>query len=96
MKLKLNFKQIIEAWIIAGHPTPGQKELAEKRGKICDECPSKQVLTEKIKIGTYCGECGCPIGKKIFTNEFNPCPLEKWKEVDRPYFPESKSTKTLF
>ena len=37
----MNFKEIIEAWIIAGNPTYAQKELAEKRGTICDDCPSK-------------------------------------------------------
>ena len=60
-----NFKQIIEAWIIAGNPTPAQKELAEARGKICDECPSKKRMFKEKQWGEYCGECGCPIGKKI-------------------------------
>ena len=40
-----NFKEIIEAWIIAGNPTDAQRELAEARGKICDECPSKKHLS---------------------------------------------------
>lgn len=89
----LNFKQIIEAWIIAGEPTEAQRELAEGRGAICDECPSKV----KSTLWDYkCNECGCPIGKKIFTNEYNPCPLKKWKDIDESYFPNTKKNKTLF
>jgi hypothetical protein len=91
-----NFKQIIEAWIIAGNPTPTQRELAEARGKICDECPSKKRMFKEKQWGEYCGECGCPIGKKIFTNDFNPCPLKKWEEVDDKYYPNTKKKKTLF
>jgi hypothetical protein len=90
----MNFKQIIEAWIIAGQPTEAQQELAEKRGKICDECPSKKILFEKLKSGAYCSECGCPIAKKIFTNDLNPCPLKKWEEVDAPFF-KKKENRTM-
>jgi len=91
----MNFKEIIEAWIIAGNPTYAQKELAEKRGTICDDCPSK-IFTLPGKRGAVCKECGCPIAKKIFTNSFNPCDLKKWKDVDIHYFPKEKDIKTLF
>lgn len=84
----MNIKEIIEAWMIAHNPTDKQKELAEKRGEICATCPSKQT---KLKV-TICKECGCPIGKKVFTNSYNPCPLEKWGDIDLPYM---KSKKTL-
>lgn len=88
----MNFKQIIEAWIIAGNPTDAQQELAEARGRICDECPSKV----RSSLWEYkCDECGCPIAKKIFTNDFNACPLRKWAQVDDTYFPNRKKTKTL-
>lgn len=86
----MNFREIINAWIISFNPTEKQKELAEIRGKICDECPSKIVVTFAV-----CTECGCPVGKKIFTDTYNPCPLLKWKETDLPYFGERKNTKTL-
>ena len=90
----LNFKQIIEAWIIASKPTPVQLELAETRGKICDECPSK--LEKNLLFNSpVCKECGCPIGKKIFTNEYDPCPLNKWSEIDKEYFGERKGKNTL-
>ena len=88
----MNIKQIFEAWIIANNPTEKQLELAEARAIICDNCPSK-IVTFGIRIG-LCGECGCPIRKKIFTNEYNPCPLLKWEETDKDYF-DIKKTKTL-
>lgn len=90
----LNFKQIIEAWTISFKPTDEQRKLAELRGSVCDDCDSK--LERNILFNMpVCKECGCPIGKKIFTNEFNPCPLGKWKEIDIEYFGKSKSKDTL-
>ena len=91
----MNVIEIINAWKIANNPTPKQEELAELRGKICDGCPSKKVLTKKLKLATICGECGCPISKKIFTPKFNPCPLKKWKEVDALYIEERKITSII-
>lgn len=91
----MNVKEIIEAWIIAGHPTKVQKELSEKRLEICDTCDVKKEIIKKVKISHICGKCGCPIQKKAFTNTFNPCPLNKWTEVDEPYFDKRKSDKTL-
>ena len=84
----MKIKEIIEAWTIANNPTTNQKRLAEARGEICDVCPSKKI---KLKI-PICKECGCPISKKIFTNTYNPCPLEKWGDVDAPHF---KTKRTL-
>lgn len=92
----MNFKTIIESWIAAANPTELQLEIAEKRHSICDVCPSKKTITQKLKIGVVCGECGCPITKKIFSPNFNECPLRKWEEVDSPHFPNRKTTKTLF
>lgn len=86
----MNLKQIIEAWAISFNPSQKQKEMADDRLKICAECPSRKKL-----LGVdMCEECGCPLTKKIFTNTPNPCPLEKWGEVDKKYFKE-KTKKTL-
>jgi hypothetical protein len=74
----MNFKTIIQSWIAAANPTELQLEIAEKRHSICDTCPSKKTITQKLKIGVVCGECGCPIGKKIFTPVKGACPLNKW------------------
>ena len=46
-----------------------------------------------MDIATVCGECGCPIAKKIFTNDYNPCPLKKWEEVDAEYAYQEKLAK---
>ena len=83
--MDLNFKKIFNAWIASYNPTPEQKLLAEKRNEVCEACPSRKVLTNKLKLGVVCGECGCPITKKIFSNDFNDCPLKKWEEVDKKY-----------
>jgi hypothetical protein len=94
--MDLNFKKIYSAWIIAYNPNPSQKLLAEKRNEICESCPSRKVLTNKLKLGVVCGECGCPISKKIFSNDFNDCPLKKWEEVDTTYQTfKPKSIKSL-
>lgn len=87
----MNISEIIEAWIIAKKPNDDQIKLSKKRADICENCPKK-----KTKLGfVICGECGCPIAKKIFTNRFNPCPLHKWYDCDAPYFPEQKNSQTL-
>lgn len=90
----LNFKQIIEAWTISFKPTDEQRKLAEMRGAVCDTCESKLPKGRVFNV-PICKECGCPIGKKIFTNEFNPCPLGKWKDIDKEYFGDVKSKNTL-
>jgi hypothetical protein len=88
----MDFIEIINAWKIANNPTPNQEKLAKLRFEICDTCPSKKVLTDKLKIATICSECGCPISKKIFTPKFNACPLKKWDIVDASYIQEKNST----
>ena len=46
------FKEIANAWIIAYNPSKEQKILAENRFIVCDNCPSKKTLSNKIKITT--------------------------------------------
>jgi len=83
----MNIREIIDAWIIAHNPTDRQKKLAELRGEFCVDCSAR---TLKLKI-PFCDKCGCPISKKIFTNTYNPCPLKKWGEVDKPYMKQKKT-----
>jgi len=94
--MDFDFKKITKAWFDSYFGSDKQKELAIKRAKICETCPSRKVMAEGIDLLTVCGECGCPIKKKIFSSDFNDCPLSKWKNVDTPYFPPRKSNKTLF
>ena len=94
--MEFNFKKIYNAWVTSFNPNSAQKLLAQKRNEICETCPSRKVLTDKLKLGVICGECGCPLTKKIFSNDFNDCPLKKWEEVDTIYKTfKSKSNKSL-
>lgn len=92
----MNLTEIIDAWITALNPTAEQKSKSIERAMICGACP-KLKNTTLLGIKTKkCGACGCPISKKIFSNEFNPCPLKKWEEVDTKYLPSQKNTKTIW
>lgn len=92
----MNILDILEAWIIAGNPTKIQKELSEKRAEICESCEFKKEIIKGIKLSIKCSKCGCPLAKKIFTNSYNACPMNKWGDVDIPYFNKQKNDKTLF
>jgi hypothetical protein len=91
----MNFKTIIDAWKIAHDPTPKQLELSEKRLKICETCEFSKEIIKGIKISNICTKCGCPLTKKIFTDIYNACPLEKWDKTDLDYFEKQKNKKTL-
>lgn len=69
-------KEIAIAWYNAANPTPEMKKVAESRLEICDSCDA----VKKPKIGPqYCGDCGCPLNKKIFSpNGPGACPRKKW------------------
>jgi hypothetical protein len=74
----LKIVEIAKAWITAANPTPEQKEIAEYRAGICDECPHK---THIKAANTYvCGLCGCPLNKKIFSPKpgQEACPDKRW------------------
>jgi hypothetical protein len=67
--------EIAVSWWRAENPTKEQSELAQKRLAICMGCDSHR---ESIVFNYVCGECGCPLGKKIFSEVEQPCPLNKW------------------
>lgn len=82
-------REIVSAWATSLNPTKEQQELAQRRYQICKSCPS---LNEKIGI-EYCGECGCPIKKKIFTQKVNDtCPLNKWDKVEDEFRKEVRKS----
>ena len=58
--------------------------LAQKRLEICEACEHN---TESAagKTLNYCAKCGCIIGGKVFSKSMNPCPLQKWAEVDAAF-----------
>lgn len=85
--MKIDLKQIATAWAISFNPSEEQKLLAEKRLEVCMPCDRR--MQTLIKVPT-CNACGCPISKKVYTDEFNPCPEGKWEKVDKKYFDLSK------
>lgn len=72
-------QEIALSWWRAENPTKEQSDLAQKRLEICVGCDSRK---ESIVFGYVCGECGCPIGKKIFTPKLGTCDLHKWNKVE--------------
>lgn len=81
-----DFKEIMQAWVTKFNPTPEQHELALKRFAICEECPSKKIISNPVRNFFICGECGCPLeGKTHSPKRKNACPLNKWETVDKDY-----------
>jgi hypothetical protein len=76
----LKIVEIAKAWIAAANPTPEQQQIAEYRASICDTC-SKKSHDSRLDL-YYCGECGCPLSKKIFSPVAGKtaCPLAKWEK----------------
>ncbi len=85
--MSINIREITSAWWDSYFGTDNQKSLAKKRLEVCENCPSLEQKFKKLRkiTVTVCGECGCPIAKKIFSPKFNACPLGKWKNVDELY-----------
>jgi hypothetical protein len=86
-----NFKEVFDAWVTSINPTIERQQQADERARICrgdgvtKPCEEYVELIEKKKWTAYCNGCGCPIDKKIFSGKVNPCPLEKWDEIDKKY-----------
>lgn len=93
----INYKEIIKAWIISFNPSPKQEELAKKRLEICLGCTYRKEILNGFEWTAICGDCGCPLNKKIFSQNFSPCTKGKWQEVDSDYLPilETKNKNTL-
>ena len=93
----INYKEIFEAWKISLKPTPKQEELAKLRLEVCLGCDYRKEIIKGLKWSALCGECGCPLNKKVFSTTYNACGLKKWEEVDSNYLepPEIKNTPTI-
>jgi hypothetical protein len=92
--MDFNIKEIAKAWYNSLNPTENQRVLSEKRLNVCMDCPSQSKILKGAKWSYICKECGCPIGKKSFSEVYNPCPLQKWESVDSEYF-NTKKKKTV-
>lgn len=82
--------EIFKSWVIAQNPTTEQALLAAKRHSICLKC---EWIRDSLLFDTKCGECGCPISKKIFSPVKGSCRVGKWDELDGVM--ESKNTKSI-
>ena len=90
-----NIKEIALAWIIATNPTEEQKKLSLERYNICLKCEHFKP-TRLITHDEHCGDCGCPLSKKIFSPEHDACGLHKWLDVEDIHFGKiTKKKKTL-
>jgi hypothetical protein len=66
--------------------SPLDDKIANKRAKICSECPEakKGIYTAILPDysfaeiqGYYCGICKCPLSTKVRSKDSN-CPKNKW------------------
>lgn len=78
----LNIYEIFEAWSISFKPTELQKKIALDRFNVCNSCEFKREILKSRRWSLVCGECGCPISKKIYSQVPNACPKKYWKDVD--------------
>ena len=83
MKDKKGFslKEIIAGYKGYFFPNKESKELADKRLKICEECPELDLEGKFCAMpGTApcCGKCGCQIKIKVCGGNKTSCPLKKW------------------
>jgi hypothetical protein len=98
--MNLDLKEISKAWFNVMVHSPEQKNLADKRFNICVECPSKKEVFKNQAWSLKCGECGCPLKAKVYTeytyrDAHKSCPLDKWKEIEDEYLQILKSKRTI-
>jgi hypothetical protein len=79
--MTINIDEIFTAWLKTASHTDEEKEIAEERLSICNQCPNKVKGLGSLYI---CGDCKCPIafGDKPIGkcySEHNNCPLSYWK-----------------
>lgn len=70
-----DIKTITQSWFDSYFGTEEQRILAKERLKICEACPSKNEIIANQSWSMVCGECGCPIKKKIFSKKIKECPF---------------------
>ena len=88
----IDYKEIFNAWKTSFNPNPEQEDLAQKRLGVCMGCEYRKEVLKGVKWSAYCGDCGCPLNKKVFSKTFNACTQKKWENVDIMYL-ELKSKK---
>lgn len=93
----INLKDIFNSWTKMVNPSEVEYKRAQERFKICSSCEFKKELIKNKSWTVYCNECGCPLEGKIYSSVINPCPKNKWQEVDEKYLtsPSLKNNKSL-
>lgn len=93
----IDYKEIFDSWKNSFNPTAAQEELAQKRLDVCLNCDFRKEALKGVKWSAYCGDCGCPLNKKVFSKKYNPCTKGYFKDVDLGYIkPQpSKDKNTL-
>lgn len=77
----MSLGNIANAWLKTMNHNDEEKEIAEERLSICNQCPFKKEMVGGLCV---CGECMCPISfdgapiGKCYTKE-NQCPMKYWK-----------------
>ncbi len=89
-KLDIDVLDILKSWITSVNPTETQSELAKKRLDVCAICDFKREVIHNKEWSWLCGRCGCPIRKKIYTDQYGSCPLKKWNFIEDDYIKDLK------
>jgi hypothetical protein len=93
----IDFKEVIESWVIKSNPTDMEKELSEERLTICQNCVYYTEVLKRRKWSAICGECKCPLSGKIFTPKVKSCRIGNWDDIDKKYgiYRDTKTNKTI-
>jgi hypothetical protein len=81
----INFKDIFNSWVKIFNPSEMELNRAKERFEVCLGCEFKKEVLEKKDWILYCGECGCVLRAKVYSSVINPCPKNKWEDVDKKY-----------
>lgn len=83
----MNFNpiEIINSWIISFNPNETEIKLSKERINVCLQCDFKKEVFHNKEWSYYCGPCGCPLYKKIFTDQYGSCPKGKWNFIEDNY-----------
>jgi len=83
--MKFDLLDVLKSWVTSVNPNEIEKKLAEERIEICAKCEFRKEVFHNKKWSALCGRCGCPINKKIFTDQYGTCPLGKWNFIEDKY-----------
>jgi len=102
--MKIDVIDILKSWATKLNPNELQSKIAKDRLHIClgtdstDKCEYVTEFVDGKKWSSTCSACGCPISAKVFSSNSNPCPKNKWIDVDKKngLIIDMKKNTTLF